>query len=105
MSACVLACNEAEHLECCLQSLAWADEIVVVIDAKSSDASEAVARRLASRVEVRPYAGDIEQKRYCTSLAKNDWAFVVDPDEVVTVELAESIREAMARLGGAERAT
>ncbi|MEE8164878.1 MAG: glycosyltransferase, partial [Myxococcota bacterium] len=72
VSACVLACNEAEDLECCLQSLAWADEIVVVIDAKSTDASEAVARRLASRVEVRPYAGDVEQKRYCTGLAKND---------------------------------
>ena len=46
VSACVLACNEAKNLEVCLQSLAWADEIVVVIDAKSTDASEKVARRL-----------------------------------------------------------
>ena len=105
VSACVLACNEAEELECCLKSLAWADEIVVVIDAKSSDASEAVARRLATRVEVRPYAGDVEQRRHCTGLAKNDWAFVVDPDEVVSPELATSIGAALARLGGAKPAT
>jgi glycosyltransferase involved in cell wall biosynthesis len=105
VSACVLACNEAEDLERCLRSLAWADEIVVVIDSKSADASETVARRLASRVEVRPYAGDIEQKGYCTGLAKNDWAFVIDADEVATPELAESIREMLAQVGGADRET
>jgi hypothetical protein len=51
-----------------------------------------VARRLASRVERRVYAGDVEQKRSCAALAKHDWILIVDPDEVVSAPLAESIR-------------
>ena len=92
LSVCILACDEEDELERCIRSVSWADEIVVVVDEKSRDGSEAVARRLASRVERRPYAGDIDQKRYCTTLAKNEWLLVVDPDEVVSDELAESIR-------------
>ena len=92
VSVCLLVCNEARQLETCLASVSdWADEIVVVVDAKSTDESEAIARRVAHRVEVRAYAGDVDQKRYCASLAKNDWVFIIDPDEVVTRELRESI--------------
>jgi len=99
ISVCVLACNEADELERCIGSIsAWADEIVVVVDAKSEDASEAVARRMAHRVEVRPYAGDVDQKRHCVGLAKNDWVFVLDPDEVVTRELGRAIHCALAQV-------
>jgi (heptosyl)LPS beta-1,4-glucosyltransferase len=63
LSVCVLACNEAAELERCLASVAWADEIVVLVDDKSRDSTESVARRLASRVERQVYAGDVEQKR------------------------------------------
>lgn len=95
-SVCILACNEARELERCIDSVsAWADEIVVVVDAKSSDESEVVARRMAHRVEVRPYAGDVEQKRYCVGLAKNDWVLILDPDEVVTRELGRAIQRAL----------
>jgi glycosyltransferase involved in cell wall biosynthesis len=96
LSVCVLACNEAAALERCLSAVAWADEIVVVVDDKSRDETESVARRLASRVERLVYAGDVEQKRICTALAKHDWVLVVDPDEVVTAALAASIRSRLA---------
>ncbi len=96
VSVCALACNEEQELARCLASVAWADEIVVVVDAKSTDGSEAVARRLASRVERRAYAGDVEQKRFAVSLARHDWVFVLDPDEVVTPELSAAMREALA---------
>jgi glycosyltransferase involved in cell wall biosynthesis len=92
LSVCVLACNEEADLERCLLSVAWADEIVVLVDDKSLDGTENVARRLASRVERRAYAGDVEQKRSCAALAKHDWILIVDPDEVVSAPLAESIR-------------
>lgn len=97
VSVCVLACDEERELERCLAAVAWADEIVVVVDAKSRDGSLAVAERLANRVETRAYRGDVDQKRHAVSLAKHDWAFVLDPDEVVTPALAESIRAALAR--------
>jgi len=95
LSVCVLACNEATELERCLLSVSWADEIVVLIDDKSRDATESVARRLASRVECRAYAGDVEQKRSCAALAKHDWILIVDPDEVVSSPLADSIRTSL----------
>lgn len=103
LSVCVLVCDEADALEACLATVDWADEIVVVVDAKSTDASEEVARRLASRVEIRPYAGDVEQKRACAALARHDWILILDPDERVTPRLADSIRQALERSGETER--
>jgi glycosyltransferase involved in cell wall biosynthesis len=92
ISACLIACNEADQLPRCLDALAFVDEVVVVVDAKSTDETEAIARKRADRVEVRVYAGDIEQKRGCVALATHAWALIVDPDEVVSKELARSIR-------------
>jgi glycosyltransferase involved in cell wall biosynthesis len=103
LSVCVIACNEEEQLASCLDSLSPlvgpADEIVVVIDAKSRDGSEKVAREYASSVEVRPYAGDIEQKSYCTGMATHDWVAVIDPDEVMSSELVRTLSAALARAG------
>lgn len=96
ISACVIACNEEADLARCLDSVAWADEIVVVVDARSRDGTEKIARERAQKVEVQPYAGDIEQKSHCTRLATHDWVLVVDPDEVVPPTLAEELRCALA---------
>ncbi len=95
LSVCVLACNEETLLPDCLDSVAWADELVVVVDAKSRDASEQVARERAQRVEVRPYQGDIEQKSHCVSLASHDWVFILDPDEVVSPALSAELQAAL----------
>ncbi|MEZ4218896.1 MAG: glycosyltransferase family 2 protein [Myxococcota bacterium] len=100
LSVCVIACDEEHVLPRCLDAIAFADELVVVIDAKSSDRSESIARSRAQRVEVRPYDGDIGQKSACTSLATGDWILVVDPDEVVRPELAREIAARVADDGG-----
>ena len=97
ISVCVIVCNEEAVLPRCLDAVAWADEIVIVVDAKSHDRSETIARERAQRVEVRPYQGDIQQKSYCCELASHDWVFVVDPDEVVTPELGREIQWAVGR--------
>ena len=100
LSVCLLACNEEQAVERCLRAVAAiADEVVVVVDAKSADGSEKVAREHADRVEVRPYAGDIDQKRYCVSLASHEWVLVVDPDEVVPPALARELRETIEAAG------
>lgn len=96
LSVCLLARDEEAELARCLEAVAWADEIVVVVDDRSRDGTESVARRLATHVERKPYAGDVLQKRYCTSLARNDWVLILDPDEVVRPELAASIRSVLA---------
>lgn len=95
LSACVLACNEEEELPRCLDALGFADELVMVVDARSRDGSEKIALERADRVEVRPYEGDIEQKRHCVGLARHDWVLIVDPDEVVPPALADELRVAI----------
>ena len=79
-----MACDDGDTLAGCLESVAFADEIIVVIDPKSRDESEKIAIRLATRVEVHPYAGDLEQKRFTSGLASGDWVLSLDADEVVS---------------------
>ena len=92
LSACITVCDEERELARCLESISFVDEIVIVVDAKSGDGSEKLARERADRVEVRAYQGDVEQKSYCASLARGDWILVIDPDEVVSAPLAEQLQ-------------
>jgi len=100
-SACIIARDEADRLPRCLDSLSFADEIVVVVDERSRDATEAIARQRAHRVEVEPYRGDVAQKRHCVSLARNEWVLVIDPDEELTPALQAELKQALASPGDA----
>ena len=96
LSVCLIARDEENELARCLDSLAGADEVIVVVDSRSCDGTEKLARDRADRVEVRPYRGQVEQKEYCVSLARNDWVLVIDPDEVMPRALVEEISEKLA---------
>lgn len=98
-SACVIACNEERNLRRCLESVAWVEDRVVVVDARSTDATERIARDLGARVSVHPYEGNVEQKNVALGLAKHDWVIALDADEALQPELAESIREVIASDG------
>jgi glycosyltransferase involved in cell wall biosynthesis len=87
----VITLNEAAHIEAALESVAWADEIVVV-DAGSSDATVDIARGRATRVEVRDWPGYGAQKNRAAELATHDWILSLDADERVTPGLAREIR-------------
>jgi glycosyltransferase involved in cell wall biosynthesis len=96
LSVCVIARDEEDVLPRCLDSVSWADEIVVVVDSRSCDGSEKIARERTSSVEVRAYGGDIDQKRHCVERANHEWVLVIDPDEVVTQGLAREIQARLA---------
>ena len=96
LGACVIACNEERDLPRCLESLAFADERVVVVDARSRDATLEIARRSGARVFQREYAGNIEQKRFALAQAESDWILSLDADEAVTPQLAREIRGVLA---------
>ncbi len=87
----VITKDERRHIAAALASVAWADETIVV-DAESADDTAALARPLATRVEVRAWPGYGAQKNYAASLASNDWILSLDADERVTPELAAEIR-------------
>jgi glycosyltransferase involved in cell wall biosynthesis len=86
----VVTRNEAERLRPCLESVAWADEIVVV-DAESQDKTVAVAREFTDRVFVRPWPGFAAQKNFALAQATGDWVLALDADEEVSVELRGEI--------------
>jgi (heptosyl)LPS beta-1,4-glucosyltransferase len=95
ISVTVITRNEAANIEAALASVSWADEIVVV-DAESTDATVALARRFTDRVIVRAWPGYVGQKNYAATLASHDWVLSLDADERVTPELAIEMRQAVA---------
>ncbi|HYB42238.1 MAG TPA: glycosyltransferase family 2 protein [Candidatus Methylomirabilis sp.] len=98
LSVTIVAWNEEERLRACLESVAWADEIVVV-DAESTDKTVQLAREFTDRVWVRPWPGFAVQKNFALDQASGEWALSLDADERVTAELAERIK-AIVRAGG-----
>src|SRR3989338_9226995 len=92
LSVVVITKNEGGRLRECLQSAAWADEIVVVDDA-STDKTRDVARDFTAKVVERVMDIEGRHRNHAYSLAKHDWVLSLDADERVTAELAEEIRE------------
>jgi glycosyltransferase involved in cell wall biosynthesis len=91
VSVTIITRNEAADIEAALESVAWADEVVVV-DSGSTDETVAMARRRGARVEVRDWPGYIAQKNHAASIASHEWILSLDADERVTPELAAEIR-------------
>jgi glycosyltransferase involved in cell wall biosynthesis len=92
LSVCIIACNEERDLPRCLASVAFADEVVVVVDDRSTDATEKLAREAGARVEVHRYEGNVEQKNVALERATGEWVLALDADEVVTKALADEIQ-------------
>ena len=90
LSALVVAHNEERQLEACLASLAFADEIVVVLD-KCTDGSKAIAERLAQVVVEGAWPIEGDRRNTGLDACSGDWVLEVDADERVTPELAEEI--------------
>jgi len=94
LSAVLITRNAAATLEACLESLAFADEIVVV-DSGSSDATVELAQRRGARVVQKEWLGFGRQKQFAVDQAKHDWVLCLDADERVSPPLAASIAKAL----------
>ena len=91
----VITYNEAEHIAAALESVSWADEVIVV-DSGSTDGTVELARAKASRVIERGWPGYSDQKNFAADNASHDWVLSMDADERVTPALATEIRELLA---------
>jgi len=96
ISACVIARDDEDQIARCLASLAAFDECVVVVDDRSVDATEAIARLLGARVQRHRYAGNVEQKNFCLAQVKGDWVVALDADEALSAPLLARLRERIA---------
>jgi len=92
----VITFNEAAHIQDALDSVAWADEVLVV-DSGSTDGTVDLARAKGARVVVREWPGYSTQKNFAAASASHEWILSVDADERVTPELAAEVRELLAK--------
>jgi glycosyltransferase involved in cell wall biosynthesis len=90
ISATIITFNEAENIRAACESVAWADEILVV-DSRSTDDTVDIARDCGARVLVRDWPGFAAQKQFAAESATHDWIFSLDADERVTDELRASV--------------
>lgn len=98
ISCCIITFNEEHNIRECLESVSWADEIVVV-DGHSTDATRSIAREYTDRVIEHDFEGHIQQKNFVVDQARNLWVLCVDADERVTPELKEEILRVMRNHG------
>ncbi|MEQ8763840.1 MAG: glycosyltransferase family 2 protein [Planctomycetota bacterium] len=100
LTALVPCGNEERVIRGCLESVRFADEVLVVLDAASTDRSREICEEVADRVLVHEYVDSATQKNWAIPQAAEPWVVVVDADERVTPELRERILEVLAEDGG-----
>ncbi|RKY39575.1 MAG: glycosyltransferase family 2 protein [Candidatus Omnitrophota bacterium] len=91
LSVVVIARDEERDLEECLKSARWANEIIVVVDERSKDRTEEIARALADKVFIRKMKNEGEHRNWAYAQARNEWVLSLDADERITEELREEI--------------
>src|SRR6266496_1748942 len=90
ITATIITFNEADNIAAACESVAWADEIVVV-DSESTDATLQIAAQCGARVITHKWPGFAAQKQYAVEQASHEWVFSLDADERVSDKLRSSI--------------
>lgn len=92
LSVIIITRNEERNIAECLQSVSWANEIIVV-DANSTDRTVELAKQSTPRVYVKQWLGFAAAKNFALEQATNDWVLWLDADERVTPELTREIQD------------
>lgn len=92
LSVIIITFNEEDNIRECLESVKWADEIIVV-DSYSTDSTVNIAREYTEKVFVEKWIGYSENKNLALKKTMHDWVLWIDADERVTDELALEIKK------------
>ncbi|HEY4249961.1 MAG TPA: glycosyltransferase family 2 protein [Roseomonas sp.] len=95
LSCLIVARNEEVRLPDCLASLAFADEVVVVLD-RTTDASAAIAQAAGARVLDGAWEMEGARRNAGIDACTGDWVLEVDADERVSPPLAAAVRRTIA---------
>lgn len=95
LSVAMIAMNEEANLPRTLESVRWADEIVLV-DSGSSDRTIEIAQSFGAKTSYHDIAGHGEQKNIALDRCTCEWILLLDADEVLTPELQQEIRDLLA---------
>jgi len=96
LAAVILTKNEARHIIACIESVAWADEIVV-FDSFSEDETIELAQTVHARVLQHPFQNFAGQRNAALEVLEADWIFFIDADERATPELGAEARRVIQR--------
>ena len=91
ISATIITFNEESNIKAACESVAWADEVVVV-DSNSTDQTRELAESCGARVITNAWPGFGLQKQFAVDQAQHEWIFSLDADERVSDELKQSIQ-------------
>ncbi|HEX7578980.1 MAG TPA: glycosyltransferase family 2 protein, partial [Thermoanaerobaculia bacterium] len=98
VSVLFLVQNEADRLPEALESVGWADEVVVV-DTGSADETISLARKAGARVVSIPWDGFVGSRNRALQEPVHDWVLFIDADERVSDALRKEIQTALGRSG------
>lgn len=91
LSAVVTTFNNADTLRSCLESVKWANEIVV-LDSFSTDATRQIAAEFSAVIHQKNFQGYSKQKQDAIDIATNDWILLLDADEALSAEAQREIQ-------------
>ena len=92
LSIAMIAMNEEANLPRTLETVRWADEIIVV-DSGSTDATREMAESYGAKTSYHPFGGHGEQKNVALDLCTSDWTLLLDADEALSPALQAEIRQ------------
>ncbi|MGH8711465.1 MAG: glycosyltransferase family 2 protein, partial [Burkholderiales bacterium] len=98
LSVIIITKNEEQNMRGCLESVSWADEIIVV-DSGSTDGTVGICKEFGAKVLVTDWPGFGPQKNRSLDLATGDWVLSLDADERVPAELRSEIQSIIANPG------
>jgi glycosyltransferase involved in cell wall biosynthesis len=91
ISVYIIAFNEAEKVAIAIESVQWADEIVLV-DSWSTDGTPEIAAKLGARVVQVDFKGFGDLRNQAIAACTHEWIFSLDADERCTPEVADEVR-------------
>lgn len=94
LSVIIITKNEAENIERCLQSVCWANEIIVV-DSGSTDDTQSICERYGVKFYSDDWQGYGIQKNRALNKANGDWVLSLDADEYLSDGLQTEIQQAI----------
>jgi len=97
LSVTIITLNEEQNIRDALESVKWADEIVVV-DSGSTDKTVEICKEYTDKVFYNPWPGYMAQKNLAIDKASHTWILSIDADERVTPELVSEIKEVLKEL-------
>ena len=90
ISVYIIAYNESEKIRDCINSVLWADEIIVA-DSYSTDGTSEIAEELGAKVFHIPFEGYGNLRNKAISNCNGEWIFSLDSDERCTEDVRDEI--------------